>query len=271
VRRRGLLTLVLVVLLALAASGCRSVLVVQTQVNSGGDGQVRLELHLDKQAQAQLGIASTADVPRVVAQRFPWVREADGWSEVQAAPDSAGNLTLTTTHAFDDVDTLKALMSDKRSLDAIAGSPQIINSIQDMPHAAPLLNDYTFRLGSGKPPNPGFNLFAQGGVGDVPDFTCSGEKIIPEGGTAAQLRESLSFNYRFRLPGGPGNTSADATPGGVNTWAFPFGDCPRISADTGGGGSSSTVVNGLILAAAAGFILIVLGLRALRRRRDRHG
>lgn len=106
-------------------------------------------------------------------------------------------------------------------------------------------------------------------MGDVPDFTCSGADIIPKGGTAAQLRESLAFNYQFQLPGGPGSTSADRTPAGVNTWSFPFGDCPRITADSGSGGSSSKLVNGLILAAAAGFILIVLGLRALRRRRDR--
>ena len=138
-----------------------------------------------------------------------------------------------------------------------------------MPHTAPLLNDFSLRLGSGGAPKPGFNLFAQGGVGDVPDFTCSGADIIPKGGTAAQLRESLAFNYQFRLPGGPGSTSADRTPAGVNTWSFPFGDCPRITADSGSGGSSSKLVNGLILAAAAGFILIVLGLRALRRRRDR--
>jgi hypothetical protein len=252
------------------ASGCQSVLVVRTDVDSAGAGQVRLELHLDREAQAYLGITSEADVPRVVEERFPWVREADGWSEVTVAPDSSGRLTLTTSHAFDDLDTLKALMDEERSLDAIAGDPDIINSIEDMPHAAPLLNDFSFRLGSGDPPDPGFNLFAQGGVGDVPDFTCGGaEKIDPAGGTAATLRRSLEFNYRFRLPGGPGDTTADATPGNVNTWSFPFGDCPRLVADTGSGGSSSELVNGLILAALAGFILIVLGLRGLRRRRGR--
>jgi hypothetical protein len=258
-----------VVLLALVASGCRSILVVSNQINPGGDGQVRLELHLDQQAQAQLGIASAADVPAAVAKHFPWVREADGWSQVTAAPDSAGLLALTTTHAFDDLDTLEALMSDRRSLDAIAGDPQIISSIKDMPHTAPLLNDYSFRLGTGKQPEPGYNLFAQGGVGDVPDFTCSGDEITPQGGTAATLREALSFKYQFRLPGKPSSTSADRQAGDTQSWSFPFGDCPRIAADTGGGGSSSKVVNGLILAGAAGFILIVLGLRALRRRRDR--
>jgi len=245
------------------------VFVVGTDVDAGGHGQVRLELHLDQEAQAYLGITSAADVPRVVQERFPWVREADGWSEVTTSTDSSGLMALTTSHAFDDVDTLKTLMDQKRSLDEIAGGPETINSIPDMPHTAPLLNDFSFRLGSGDPPDPGFNLFAQGGVGDVPDFTCSGDSIEPAGGTAATLRQSLGFNYRFRLPGGPGDTTADSTRGNVNAWSFPFGDCPRIVADTGGGGSSSTLVNGLILAALAGFILIVLGLRVLRRRRGR--
>ena len=242
---------------------------VSTDVEPNGDGQLRLELHLDQQAQAYLGITSEADVPRVVEKRFPWIREADGWSEVRTSRDSAGLLTLTTTHGFDDVDTLKELMDQERPLNPIAGDPQVIDSIPDMPHTSPLLNDFTFRLGSGDPPDPGFSLFAQGGVGDVPDFTCGGNTIDAAGGTAAALRQSLGFNYRFRLPAGPGDTSADNTSGGVNSWSFRFGDCPRITADSGSGGSSSKLVNGLILAALAGFILLVLGLRALRGRHGR--
>ena len=83
-------------------------------------------------------------------------------------------------------------------------------------------------------------------------------------------RGALQFVYQFRLPGGPGNNDANAVDGDLTTWAANFGDCPRITADTGGSGNGK-VLNGLILAGAAGLILIVLGLRGLRRRRERRG
>ena len=72
------------------ASGCQAVLVVQAQTAPDGAGQLRLELHLDQEAQTYLGLSGNADVQAVVRQRFPWVREADGWSAVTAGKDSAG-------------------------------------------------------------------------------------------------------------------------------------------------------------------------------------
>ncbi|CAN0511248.1 unnamed protein product, partial [Phaeothamnion confervicola] len=87
-------------------------------------------------------------------------------------------------------------------------------------------------------------------------------------GFGRSLREALQVNYRFRLPGGPGSTNADQTPTGTNVWTARYGDCPALQASSGGG-SSSTLVNGVILAGLTGLLMIVFGLRAVRRRRDR--
>ena len=159
------------------------------------------------------------------------------------------------------------MLSYPRPLAGIAPDAATLAALTDLPAKAPLLNAVDIHLGNGSGDNPGFDLFARGGVGEIGQETCAGNDIVGFGRT---MRSSFEFNYRFRLPGGPGSTNANETPGGRNVWVARYGDCPPLQASSGGG-SSSTLVNGIILAILAGFLVIVFGLRALRRRRRRLG
>jgi hypothetical protein len=267
IRRLGLVAALAV--LALVLVGCRATLDVNVDVDRDGRGSVDLRLALDAEAQEALGLSPTED-PDVAAERFAPLLADGGWSggDSQIAAtrdDDTGELVLETSHAVDSTDQLDDVLSYPRRLSGIAPDGASLAALTDLPATAPLLNAFDFRLGEGSGDNPGFDLFARGGVGEIGQETCAGDDIVGFGKT---MRDSLEFTYRFRLPGGPGSTNADETPAGRNLWRARYGDCPPLRASSGGG-SSSTLVNGVILAVLAGFLGLVFGLRALRRRRHR--
>ena len=193
-----------------------------------------------------------------------------GWSggdtQIAATRDAdSGELVLETSHPVDSIDQLEDLLSLPRPISQIAPDPSTLAALPDLPAEAPLLNAVDARLGEESGDNPGFDFFARGGVGDIGEETCKGNATV---GFGRSLRDALDITYRFRLPGGPGDTNADETPAGQNVWRAQYGDCPPLQASSGGG-SSSTLVNGLILAVLAGIVMIVFALRGLRRRRER--
>ena len=255
-------------LVALMASGCQALFDVGVNLNREGRGSVDLRLQLDPAAQQALGLPSD---PAAAAARFAPLLSDAGWAgsdgqQITATRDEGtGDLVLETQHLVDSTSQLKDILSLDRPLTAIPADPSGLAGLTDLPPKAPLLNAFDFHLGSGSGDNPGFNLFARGGVGDIGQETCSGNSIT---GYGHSLREALALQYRFSLPGGPGSTNADKTPAGDNLWTARYGDCPPLQASSGGG-SSSTLVNGLILAGLAGLLLVVFALRTVRRRRQR--
>ena len=256
------------VLVALVASGCQAAFDVDVDLNRGGRGSVGLRLQLDPEAQSALGLPSDAD-PATAAERFAPLLSDAGWAggdgQIAASRDeSTGDLILETRHLVDSASQLGDILSLKRPISQIPDDPSALTALTDLPGSAPLLNAFDFRLGTGSGDNPGFNLFARGGVGDIGQETCSGSSIT---GFGLSLREALELRYRFQLPGGPGSTNADQTPAGQNVWVARYGDCPPLRASSGGG-SSSTLVNGLILAGLTGLLLVVFALRGLRKRRE---
>lgn len=266
--RRVLLAAALALLVALSA-GCQAAFDLDVDVDRNGRGTLGLRLALDQDAQAALGI-STSDDPSVAAERFAPLLTDGGWSggdtQIAATRDEdSGELVLETNHPVDSIDQLEALLSLPRPIAQIAPDPATLAALPDLPSEAPLLNAVDVRLGEESGDNPGFNFFARGGVGDIGDQTCKGDATV---GFGRSLRDALHITYRLRLPGGPGDTNADETPGDQNVWQAQYGDCPPLQASSGGG-SSSTLVNGLILAVLAGIIVIVFALRGLRRRRGR--
>ncbi len=269
IRRLGLVGAI--VLAALMLAGCQAKMTVDVSLDRDGRGSVTLRLNLDAAAQEALGL-STSDDPQKAAALFAPLLADGGWSagdqEIAASRDeSTGELTLETTHAIDSPKQLDTVLSFRRPIKDLAPDAASFAALTDLPSSAPLLNSVDIRLGNGSGDNPGFDLFARGGVGEIGQETCAGNDIVGFGRT---MRDSLEFTYRFKLPGGPGSTNADETPNGRNVWNARYGDCPPLQASSGGG-SSSTLVNGIILAVLAGFLAIVFALRALRRRRGRQG
>lgn len=269
IRRLGLVGALALVALMLA--GCQAKLNVDVNVDRDGRGSVTLRLSLDAAAQEAMGL-STSDDPEQAAERFAPLLSDGGWSagDVQIAAtrdESTGELMLETTHAIDSTTQLDTVLSYQRPLSGLAPDAASLAGLTDLPATAPLLNAVDIQLGTGSGDNPGFDLFARGGVGEIGQETCAGNDIVGFGRT---MRSSMEFTYRFKLPGGPGSTNADQTPAGRNVWNARYGDCPPLQASSGGG-SSSTLVNGVILAALTLFLVIVFGLRALRRRRRRRG
>lgn len=254
-------------LVALLASGCQAAFDVDVDLDRDGRGSVGLLLSLDAAAQEALGM-STSDDPATAAERFAPLLEDAGWvggdGQIAATRDDAtGELVLETRHRVDSPAQLDEVLSLPRPLGSIPPDPATLGALADLPAEAPLLNALDFRLGEGSGDNPGFDLFARGGVGDIGQETCAGGDVV---GFGRSLRDALQITYRFRLPGGPGSTNADETPAGDNVWVARYGDCPPLRASSGGG-SSSTLVNGLILAGLAGVLLIVFLLRVVRKRR----
>jgi hypothetical protein len=262
---------VAVALAALVASGCQAAFEMDVDLDRDARGSVGLRLSLDTAAQEALGLSPDADPDEAAARFAPLLSDA-GWSagdeQISATRDEAtGELVLESAHPVDTADQLDALVSLDRPLTGIVPDPATLTALPDLPAQTPLLNAFDFRLGSGSGDNPGFDLFARGGVGDIGQETCEGGDVT---GFARSLRDALEIRYRFRLAGGPGSTNADETPAGDNLWIARYGDCPPLQASSGGG-SSSTLVNGLILAGLAGVLLLVFLLRGLRKRRETPG
>ncbi len=268
--RRRLLAAVLLAVAAALLAGCQARFGTTVEIDREGRGSVELSLALDRAAQAALGLGQ-APAPVEVAERFEPLLVEGGWTGGDAGPieagldDRTGEVVLSTRHEVDSVRQLEAIMRQERPIVVIAPDRATRDALPGLPTAAPLLNAWQFRLGEGTGDNPGFELFARGGVGEIGSETCQGDDVSGFGRT---LRDALSIAYRLTLPGGPGSTNADDTPGGDNLWRFRYQDCPALQASAGGGGSS-TLVNGVILAGLSGFILVVFLLRALRRRRAR--
>ncbi len=267
--RRVLLAAALAALVALSA-GCQAAFDIDVDVDRDGRGTLGLRLALDQEAQAALGISPDDDPSSVATERFAPMLTDGGWSggdsQIAAARDEgSGELVFETSHPVDSIDQLQDLLSLPRPISQIAPDESTLAALPDLPAQTPLLNAVDVRLGDESGDNPGFNFFARGGVGDIGDETCKGDATV---GFGSSLRNALEITYRFRLPGGPGDTNADETPAGENVWRAQYGDCPPLQASSGGG-SSSTLVNGLILAVLAGIIVIVFALRGLRRRRGR--
>ena len=259
------------VLVALVASGCQAAFDLDVELNRDGRGAVGLRLSLDAAAQEALGM-STGDDPATSAERFAPLLADAGWvggdGQISATRDDAtGELQLETRHLVDSPSQLDDVLSLDRPIGSVAPDPATLAALTDLPAEAPLLNALDFRLGDGSGDNPGFDLFARGGVGDIGQETCAGNDVT---GFARSLRDALEVTYRWRLPGGPGSTNADETPAGDNVWLARYGDCPPLQASSGGG-SSSTLVNGLILAGLAGFLMLVFLSRVVRKRRGAGG
>jgi hypothetical protein len=266
--RRRLAAGIASALLVLLASGCQSAFDVDVNLDRDGRGAVDLRLSLDPASQESLGLATDAD-PAASAERFAPLLPDAGWAggdgQIAATRDSAtGDLVLETRHQVDTPAQLGDVLSLDRPIGGIAPDAATLSALTDLPAKAPLLNALDFRLGTGSGDNPGFDLFARGGVGDIGQETCAGNGVV---GFGRSLRDSLQLRYRFQLPGGPGSTNAAQTPAGDNVWIARYGDCPPLQASSGGG-SSSTLVNGLILAGLTGLLAIVFGLRVVRRRRN---
>lgn len=263
------LAALLVVALAIMVSGCQSFLEVAVEVDRDGRGQVDLTLRLDRGAQAALGLGERPD-PQAVAERFEPFLVEGGWSgggvdgPIGARlDDRTGEIVLMARHGVDSVRQLDAILSEARPLAALVPDPASLAALPGLPESGSLLDEFDLTLGEQTGDNPGFDLFARGGVGEIGSDTCQAGEAR---GFARTLREALALAYRFRLPGGPGETNATDTPGGENIWRARFLDCPALRA-TSGGGSSSSLVNGVILGGLSGFLLFVLALRSLRRRR----
>ena len=264
---RRLLAAALVAAAAVLLAGCQARFVVSMEVDRDGRGDLDLSLTVDRSAQAALGFGEAPGTDEV-AERFEALLVEGGWNGGDDGPiaaeldDRTGEIKLRTSHKVDSVRQLERLMDASRPIGTIAPDAAALAALPGLPAAAPLLNAWQFRLGEGTGDNPGFEVFGRGGVGEIGSDTCQGDDVEGFGRT---LREALAISYRFTLPGGPGRTNADETPGGDNIWRFRYQDCPALQA-TAGGGSSSTVVNGIILAALSAFILLVFALRSLRRR-----
>ncbi len=265
--RRRRTAAVAALLAIVLATGCQSTLDVDVELDRKGRGSVGLRLALDRPAQEALGLSAGAD-PADAAQRFAPLLVDSGWmagdGQIAATRDAAsGQLVLETERPVDSPAQLDEVLSLDRPIGLIGPDPATLAALTDLPATAPLLNAVDFRLGSGSGDNPGFGLFARGGVGDIGQETCSGGSVS---GFGRSLRDALQVQYRFKLPGGPGSTNADQTPAGENVWVARYGDCPPLQASSGGG-SSSTLVNGIILAGLTGLLVIVFASKALRRRR----
>ncbi len=274
-RVRALAAAVLVVLAAALLSGCAATLDVAVEMDRTGRGDVTLTVAMD--AAALQGLGLSADDPDAVAGRLLPLLDDSGWLPAEGgervvanvfsfSDTDDGGVVLRTRKPFDNVEGLDAILGHRRPIRAVAGDDTaLVSQLPDLPEAAPLLNDFTFSLGSGTGDNPGFRLFGRGGVGDIGQATCEGDRAV---GLSSFLRNSLQIRYRFTIPGGPGETNADETPGSASVWNLRYEDCDALRAESGGG-SSSTLFNGVVLAALSGMIVLAFGVRGLRRRRLR--
>lgn len=268
---------VLLAAVVLALSGCSASLDTSISMDRTGRGEVTLTLKMDSGSLQALGLGD-ADANAVAARFMPLLADAD-WQPGDASggqvvdnvlsvvPDGSGGMTLQTRKRFDNVAALKEIMNRPRDLRVAAGptAATVFAGLKDLPATTALINQFTFSLGSGTGDNPGFSFFGRGGVGNIGQETCAGDRVQ---GFSRSLRDSLELSYELRVPGGPGSTNATETPRGASVWLQRYGDCLSLQASSGGG-SSSTLVNGLVLAGLSGLLLIVFIARGVRRRRAR--
>jgi hypothetical protein len=254
---------------ALLASGCSANFGVNAVLDASGRGQLSLTLQMDQQAATQLGFAGGVPPESVAEQNFPWLLTQAGWTAGNGQPgtiavtqDGSGGMTITTSHALESPNDLKALLSAPLDLTRIKG----YDSVTELAASAPVLANMSFTLQT-KGGDTQFDLFGRAGVGPLDKVPCSGSALSSRGGSDALLRDSLRFDYRVTLPDGPGSTNANnVLEDKTAQWLFRYGDCPAIRARSGGS-SSSAPINGIILAGAALVILFALSIRSLRRRR----
>lgn len=268
--------IVLLLAAAVLASGCAAHARLDVEMDRAGHGTVTLRVDLDRDALRALGL-SASDPDAVAARLLPLTDDArwtapDGGERTLAgvfafSADDQGGVSLRTRTSFASVGELDAVLGHRRDLRAVAGAgaARLFAALPDLPDAAPLVNDFSLRLGTGRGDSPGFTLFGRGGVGEIGEQTCQGDRAV---GASARLRDSLELRYRFVLPGGPGETNADETPGNENVWVLRYEDCDALHA-TAGAGNSSTLFNGIVLAALAGLLIAVFLVRGVRRRRAR--
>lgn len=271
--------LAVVAVIAVVSAGCTSRLSTAIEMDRKGVGTVTLTLVLDAEALQTLGL-SAADRDGVALRLVPaladggW-RAPDGAGEVfqnviRISDDGEGGISARTQKPFDNVAGLTAIINTRRDFRAVAGDQagSLMGSLPDLPANAPLINEFTFRLGDGTGDNPGFRFFGRGGVGALSQETCRGDRLS---GLSAVARNGVSFEYRLRVPGGPGDTvNVDQFVGNESVWQLQYGDCDDLQANAGGG-RSSTLFNGVVLAALSGLILMIFLVRGVRRRRTTSG
>ncbi|MCB0882938.1 MAG: hypothetical protein KDC33_12085 [Thermoleophilia bacterium] len=275
-RGRGAALVAALVMAVLALTGCAATLHTDIEMDRTGRGTVTLTLTMDREALQWWGLS--ADDPGGVATRFLPIVSDGGWEPAEGgesvqqnvfafSSDGDGGVTLATRKRFDNVKGLDDIIGRPRGLKDIAGAQAvaIYGGLPDLPSTAPLINDFNFRLGTGTGDNPGFYFFGRGGVGNIGQQTCAGNRVQ---GFGRSLRDALQLHYRLRVPGGPGSTNADETSGGASIWTKRYADCPDLQAESGGG-SSSTLYNGLILGALASLLVLIFIVRRVRRGRDR--
>jgi len=274
---RAALGAVVALLVALLASGCAARMQMTVEMDRDGRGTVTLTLRMDQSSLQTLALS--ADDPEAVGARLEPLLDDGGWfpagggesvrNTFSVSTSDDGSLTLSSVKRFDNVDQLTRIVDHPRNLRALTGEGLGLESIflglPDLPQQTPLLNEFSFTLGDGTGDNPGFNLFARGGIGDIGEQTCQGNRAQ---GFSRTLRDALEIEYRFRLPGGPGATNATESSASDNVWRIRYEDCPALQAESGGG-SSSTLVNGIILGALSAFLIMVFLVRGIRRRRNR--
>lgn len=271
-RRLGGLVAALVAAVMLL-TGCQASLTTDIEMDRHGRGEVTLTVRLDRDALQTLGLGE-ADPDGIVQRFLPLLADGD-WQPTDASgdvvqnvvrysTDDEGRVTMSTRKPFDNVAGLDAIIGRPRDLRAIAGDQAaiIFPSITDLPGTSPLINAFTFRLGQGTGDNPGFYFFGRGGVGNLGQKTCTGNRAE---GVPKALRDAVTLQYRLKAPGGPGSTNAPETPNGASQWTVHYADCPDMQAESGGG-SSSTLANGLVLLALSGLLLLIFVVRGVRRR-----
>ena len=260
---------------AIALAGCSVPVRMQITMNRDGAGTVTVRAGLDAEAQQYLNLPAGASGDEIAAKIAPWATAAKGWesagaSAVSADRDGSGTLTLQSSHRFVSSQELQRLLGETRQPTAILVKTGD-RPPTDMPADVPLMNAFNVSLTAHDAPDPpSFNLFGRGGIGAIATATCSGAALERGTSTDRALRKSLRFEYVASLPVKPTRTTGTAAKNDPTqvSWNIPFGDCPRISANSTQG-SSSAVLNGIILLGAGLFIAVVLLLRGLKGRRAR--
>lgn len=288
-------------------SGCQAELLQEVVLDERGTGRLTLTLRLDRDAQAQINLdrqLAQGTFLEFLRPDLPGWEAPDGSAGVISdRTEGDGVRVLETRRAIlSTPDDLRRVLDVRRRIEQIvsatgvyqvappepdeedatttagttvAGPPRPARSdstLTDLPAAAPLQNVLVMRFDPAGP-EPGqpatYRLAVRGGVGEIADATCS-PTANPSPTTADEaLAAGLELRYRYGFPVDVESASEGAeTAGRTAAWRMPYGQCDLIEASSAGA-DSSAAVNGLILGAALAFIILVLGLRILSRRRGR--